>query len=101
MLRVETTELAGSNAMPEMRIGVDVGGTKIEALAIDGEGRELALYRVDTPRGEYQGTIDAIVGLIGRLETETDMTGSVGVGIPGSISAKTGLVKNANSTWLN
>lgn len=101
MRRVETTELAGSNAMPEMRIGVDVGGTKIEALAIDGEGRELARYRVDTPRGEYQGTIDAIVGLIGRLETETDMTGSVGVGIPGSISAKTGLVKNANSTWLN
>lgn len=86
---------------PGMRIGIDVGGTKIEALAIDDAGRELLRYRVDTPRGSYQGTIDAMVSLVERLERETGMTGTVGAGIPGSISAKTGLVKNANSTWLN
>jgi fructokinase len=84
-----------------MRIGIDLGGTKIEALAIDNDGQELARYRIDTPRGEYQGTIDAMVGLVRRLEKETGLIGSVGAGIPGSISAKTGLVKNANSTWLN
>ncbi|HEX2971892.1 MAG TPA: fructokinase [Tepidisphaeraceae bacterium] len=84
-----------------MRIGIDLGGTKIEALAIDEHGQELARYRVDTPRDDYRGTIDAMVGLVSRLEAETGATGSVGAGIPGSISAKTGLVKNANSTWLN
>ncbi len=86
---------------PGMRIGIDVGGTKIEALAIDDAGKELLRYRVDTPKGSYQGTIDAMVSLVERLERETGMTGTVGAGIPGSISAKTGLVKNANSTWLN
>lgn len=84
-----------------MRIGIDLGGTKIEALAIDKDGRELVRHRVDTPRDDYRGTIDAMVGLVHRLEAETGTTGSVGAGIPGSISAKTGLVKNANSTWLN
>jgi fructokinase len=84
----------------EMRIGIDVGGTKIEGLAIDREGVELVRYRVDTPR-EYKGTIAAIVGLIEKIERETGATGTVGAGIPGSISGKTGLVKNANSTWLN
>ena len=84
-----------------MRIGIDVGGTKIEALAIDDAGKELLRYRVDTPKGDYRGTIDAMVSLVERLERETGMTGTVGAGIPGSISAKTGLVKNANSTWLN
>lgn len=84
-----------------MRIGIDVGGTKIEAMAIDKEGTELLRYRVDTPRDDYKGTIDAITGLVRRIETETGKTGTVGAGIPGSISGKTGLVKNANSTWLN
>jgi len=84
-----------------MRIGIDLGGTKIEALAIDNHGRELARHRIDTPRDDYQGTIDAIVGLVRRLESQTGLTGTVGAGIPGSISAKTRLVKNANSTWLN
>lgn len=88
-------------SQPEMRIGVDVGGTKIEALAIDLEGKELLRYRVDTPKGDYEGTVDAIKGLVNRLESETGKTGTVGAGIPGSISRKTGLVKNANSTWLN
>lgn len=84
-----------------MRIGIDVGGTKIEALAIDDDGVELARYRVDTPREDYPGTIAAMVGLVRRLEEETGRTGTVGAGIPGSISRITGLVKNANSTWLN
>ncbi|MBS1821496.1 MAG: fructokinase [Acidobacteria bacterium] len=84
-----------------MRIGVDVGGTKIEALAIDNDGKELLRYRVDTPRDDYKGTVEAIVELVRRIEAETGRTGTVGAGIPGSISAKTGLVKNANSTWLN
>ena len=84
-----------------MRIGIDVGGTKIEALALDNEGNELVRHRVDTPRGEYQGTIDAIAGLVHRLEKETGQTATVGAGIPGSIRASTGLIKNANSTWLN
>ncbi len=85
----------------KMRIGVDLGGTKIEALAIDDQGGELARYRVDTPRDDYDATIASIVGLVHRLEQETKNTGSVGAGIPGSISRLTGLVKNANSTWLN
>ncbi len=85
----------------KMRIGIDLGGTKIEALAIDHDGVELARYRVDTPRDDYRGTIMAVVGLVRRLETETGRTGTVGAGIPGSLSGITGLVKNANSTWLN
>lgn len=86
---------------PEMRIGIDVGGTKIEGLAINNEGQELARQRVDTPKNDYWGTIEAVAGLVQHLEAVTGLTGSVGAGIPGSISAKTGLVKNANSTWLN
>jgi fructokinase len=85
----------------EMRIGIDLGGTKIEALAIDHLGLELARHRIDTPRDDYDATIQAIRGLVHRLEQETGKTGTVGAGIPGSISRITGLVKNANSTWLN
>ena len=85
----------------EMRIGIDLGGTKIEALAIDDQGIELARYRIDTPRDDYDATIKAMVGLVRRLEEQTGMTGTVGAGIPGSISRITGLVKNSNSTWLN
>ncbi|WP_130422853.1 fructokinase [Edaphobacter modestus] len=84
-----------------MRIGIDLGGTKIEALAMDEQGKELARYRVDTPRDDYDGTVAAMAGLVHLLEEKTGRTGSVGAGIPGSISEKSGLVKNANSTWLN
>jgi len=84
-----------------MRIGIDLGGTKIEALAIDEAGVELVRHRVPTPRGEYAGTIQAMVDLVARIERETGQTGTVGTGIPGTISSATGLVKNANSTWLN
>jgi fructokinase len=84
-----------------MRIGIDLGGTKIEALAIDDQGLELARHRIDTPRDDYDATIVAMVGLVRRLEKQTGRTGTVGAGIPGSISRITGLVKNSNSTWLN
>ncbi len=83
-----------------MRIGIDLGGTKIEALALDDAGLEIARHRMDTPRGDYDGTVAAIAGLVARIERETGMTGTVGAGIPGSLRAN-GLVKNANSTWLN
>lgn len=84
-----------------MRIGVDVGGTKIEALALDGAGKELIRKRLATPHGDYLGTVAAVAGLVLELERETQVVGTVGVGIPGTIVASTGLVKNANSIWLN
>jgi fructokinase len=84
-----------------MRIGVDLGGTKVEALALDAAGKELQRIRVATPRGDYTGTVATIQGLVLELEAAVGETGTVGVGIPGTIVAATGLVKNANSTWLN
>ena len=84
-----------------MRIGIDLGGTKIEALAIDDAGLELVRHRVPTPKDDYPGTIAAMAGLVRRIEFETGHTGTVGAGIPGTISGVTGKVKNANSTWLN
>jgi fructokinase len=83
-----------------MRIGVDVGGTKIEAVALDDTGLLVARHRVETMR-DYDGTIADVVGLVNRLETETGQHCSVGVGIPGTVERSNGLVKNANSTWLN
>lgn len=81
-----------------MRIGIDLGGTKIEGIVLDGS-RELARVRVDTPRDDYAATLDAIVALIANLRTTAGAQATVGIGIPGTI-ASTGLVKNANSTWL-
>jgi fructokinase len=78
-----------------LRIGIDLGGTKIEALALDGAGREVFRKRVPTPRGDYAATIAAVSSLVKEIGA-----GSVGVGIPGAMSQATGLVKNANSTWL-
>jgi len=83
-----------------VRIGVDVGGTKIEAIALLDDGREIGRRRVPTPRGDYEATLDAIADLVSGLEGTSGARGSVGVGIPGAISPATGLVKNANSTWL-
>lgn len=84
-----------------MRIGIDLGGTKIEAIALDDEGGVLFRQRVPTPRDDYDGTIRAIDGLVAAAEHATGRTGSVGIGMPGAISPATGLVKNANSVWLN
>lgn len=84
-----------------MRIGIDLGGTKIEAIALDEDGSVLLRERIAAPRGDYEATVDAIAGLVGNIEHRLQRKGTVGVGMPGTISPATGLVKNANSTWLN
>ena len=82
-----------------MRLGIDLGGTKIEGIALDDDGTELARVRVATP-SDYEATVEALAGVVEELERRTGMMGSVGVGIPGTIVPATGLVKNANSTRL-
>lgn len=82
-----------------LRIGIDLGGTKIEGVALDGS-TEVARLRVPTPRDDYEGTVEGIATLVHELEARAGATGSVGVGIPGAPSPSTGLIKNANSTWL-
>jgi fructokinase len=84
-----------------MRIGVDLGGTKIEAVVLDSTGRIAWQERVPTPKGDYDGTVDAIRGLVERAEAAVGAKASVGLGIPGAVSPATGQIKNANSTWLN
>jgi fructokinase len=83
-----------------MRIGIDLGGTKIEGIALDDAGAVRGRRRVATPRDEYEGTVEAIAGVVEALEAETGSRATVGVGMPGAISPASGLVKNANSTWL-
>ena len=83
-----------------IRIGVDFGGTKIEAAALDPDGRFLARVRVPNP-GNYDQALATVRDLIDRVEAEIGGTGTVGVGLPGSISPRTGLMRNANSTYLN
>lgn len=83
-----------------MRIGIDLGGTKIEAVALDRTGREVAKLRIPTPKDDYRATIRAIVDLVKQLEEEAGETGSIGVGTPGAISPATGLIKNSNSVCL-
>jgi fructokinase len=83
-----------------VRIGIDLGGTKIEAIALDAAGAERFRFRVPTPRGDYAGTIDAVAGLVAQAEAVVGSS-TVGVGMPGVVSPASGLVKNANSTWLN
>lgn len=83
-----------------MRIGVDLGGTKIEGIALADSGEVLERRRVMTPQGDYQATVAAIIALVEGIEAHLGEEGTVGVGIPGAISPATGLVKNANSTCL-
>ncbi len=82
------------------RIGIDLGGTKIEGLVIGHDGRELTRQRIKTPR-DYHATLLELRGLVEHLETESGVSATVGLGMPGSISPRTGLGQNANSTWLN
>ncbi|EAZ4878130.1 fructokinase [Salmonella enterica subsp. salamae] len=84
-----------------MRIGIDLGGTKTEVIALDDAGEQRFRHRLPTPREDYQQTIETIASLVDMAEQATGQTGSVGIGIPGSLSPYTGVVKNANSTWLN
>lgn len=83
-----------------MRIGIDLGGTKIEGLALLDDGTEAVRQRVATPRA-YDATLDALVGLVRQIEREVGTEGTVGIGMPGALDAATGRVQNANSTWLN
>ena len=84
-----------------IRIGIDLGGTKIEGVALDERGTTCARRRIPTPRDEYAGTIEAIAALVDQLEHAVGVRGSVGVGTPGAVSPATGRMKNCNSTWLN
>jgi fructokinase len=84
-----------------LRIGIDLGGTKIEGVALAADGGERARIRCPTPRHDYVATINAIAALVARLEVGADGPASVGIGIPGSLSPATGTIQNANSTWLN
>jgi fructokinase len=82
-----------------VRVGVDLGGTKIEGILLAGS-EEIVRMRVETPRDDYPATVDAVAVLVEKLERQADARGSVGIGIPGTMAADTGLVKNANSVWL-
>lgn len=84
-----------------MRIGIDLGGTKTEIVALGDGGRELFRKRTDTPAASYDAIVATLAGLVNEAESALDQRGTVGVGIPGTISARTGLVKNANTTALN
>ena len=85
-----------------MRIGIDMGGTKIEGIVIDARGHECARLRTLTPTGDYSATVRAVAGLVDVLANQTNLATDVplGIGIPGTVSPTTGLIKNANSTCL-
>ena len=84
-----------------MRIGIDLGGTKIAGILLAADGRELIRQRVPTPGGDYRETLSAVRDLVVQLESRAGESCSVGIGMPGSVSRATGLVKNSNSTCLN
>lgn len=86
--------------MSRTRIGIDLGGTKTEAVLISPAGTEVVRRRVETPQQDYAATVRMIAGLVSTIEMETASSATVGIGMPGAISPATGLVKNANSTWL-
>ena len=89
------------NEVEVIRIGVDFGGTKIEAAALDAQGQFVSRVRLPNP-GAYWPAIQTVVSLVARAEHEAGVSGaSVGIGVPGSISPKTGSMRNANSVWLN
>ena len=87
--------------MSEFRIGVDIGGTKIEAAALDKDGNFVVRRRVATPQNNYEAALDAIVGLVRSVETEIGAEAPAGFGIPGTISPATGVVKNAYNSPFN
>ena len=84
-----------------MRIGIDLGGTKIEGIALSDTGKELCRHRISTPQGDYQEILNSIVRLIQQIESEVNDTGSIGVCTPGSLSPTTGLLRNSNSVCMN
>ena len=93
--------MTGFSNQNELRIGLDLGGSKIEGILMSAGAKELARYRVATPRNDYAATIAAIVNLAARLMQGIPTGTRIGIAVPGSISPLTGLMQNANSTWLN
>lgn len=83
------------------RIGIDLGGTKIAGVMLGGDGAVLAQARIASPREDYAQSVRAVCEMIAVLEAQAGRTGTVGVGMPGSVASRTGLVQNANSVWLN
>jgi fructokinase len=98
-VNLEGAAPAGDRA--PLRLGVDLGGTKIEIAALDATGAERLRRRVPTPQGDYRATLDAVAGLVAEVERELGLQGTVGVGTPGSISRATGLLRGSNSVCLN
>ncbi|MES2353725.1 MAG: ROK family protein [Pseudomonadota bacterium] len=86
---------------PQIALGIDLGGSKIEIIAIDATGNELIRRRVATPQGDYHATLAAIGGLVSAVENELGAQGTIGIGTPGALSLITGRIKNSNSTCLN
>lgn len=84
-----------------MLVGVDWGGTKIEAIAIADDGLPITRSREATPRSDYKGCLAMIASLVSKVEAEAGTSGSIGIGIPGSVDPRTGIAKGASSTWLN
>src|SRR5579862_3538873 len=84
-----------------LKIGIDLGGTKIEIAALDAKGAIVERKRIDTPAGDYTGTVEAIATLVHEVEAKLGTRASVGIATPGSRSPATGLIRNANSTCLN
>jgi fructokinase len=93
--------VTGHSDQCRLRIGLDLGGSKIEGILLSPEATELARYRIPTPRDDYPATIAAVVDLTARLMQGITANATIGVAVPGSISPHTGLMQNANSTWLN
>jgi len=91
----------GLEPEPPLRIGIDLGGTKIEGIALADDGTVRERRRVPTPRDDYDATLRAVIDVVGDLERTLTERASVGIGHPGAVSSSTGLIKNANSTWLN
>jgi fructokinase len=88
--------------LPDRAVGIDLGGTKIEGVILDGGGAVLARQRIPAPRDDYRQTIAAVTGLVSALAAAASARDdTVGIGIPGSVSPRSGLIQNANSTWLN
>jgi fructokinase len=98
--RDETSAPALARAEARIQIGVDVGGTKIEAAALDPAGAFLSRVRAPNP-GSYDAAIESVRDLVAKAESEAGGRGTIGVGMPGSISPRTGVMRNANTTWLN
>ena len=93
-----TLDREGDNSL---RLGIDLGGTKVEIIALDPNGRELSRRRAPTPRNDYRATLESVVTLVELTEREIVVRGTVGIGTPGALSRRTGLLKNSNSVCLN